>query len=69
MDALLTRLEITRKDIDQVLTPLSSLQAQHPGHFKSVTPDDVAFKTLESSIEKSVVFKERDDYGDMEELD
>jgi len=69
LNALLTRLEITRKDIDQVLTPLSSLQAQHPGHFKSVTSDDEAFKTFKSSKGKTFVFKERNDYGDMEELD
>jgi len=69
-NTLLTRLEITRKDIDQVLTPLSSLQAQRPGHFKSATSDDEApLKNVESSSEKSVVFNDRNDYGDMEELD
>jgi len=68
-NTLLARLEITRKDIDQVLTPLSTLQAQHPGPCKSGTSDDEAFKTSESSKEKSVVFNNRNDYGDMEELD
>ena len=68
-NTLLARMEITREDIDQVLTPLSSLQAQHPGHFKSVKSDDEAFKTSESSKEKRVVFNDRNDYGDMEELD
>ena len=68
-NTLLTRLKITRKDIDQVLTPLSPLQAQNPGHFKSVTSDDEAFKKVESSSEKSVVFNDRNHYGDMEELD
>ena len=68
-NSLLTRLEITRNDIDQVLAPLSSLQAQYTEHFKGVTSDDEAFKTSESSKEKSVVFNDRNDYGAMEELD
>ena len=67
-NSLLTRLEITRNDIDQVLAPLSSLQAQYTEHFKGVTSDDEAFKS-ESSKEKSVVFNDRNDYGAMEELD
>ena len=66
---MLARLEITRNDIDQVLTPLSSLQAQYSEHFKGVTSDDEAFKTSESSKEKNVVFTDRNDYGAMEELD
>ncbi|KAJ7334325.1 RNA polymerase II associated protein 2 [Desmophyllum pertusum] len=69
-NALLARLEITRKDIHHMLSPLSSPEAQHPGHFDSPVSDNEAVKTFEFSEEKSeVVFKEREDYGDMEELD
>lgn len=68
-NTLLERLEITRKDIDQVLSPLSSLKAQDLEHFTRVMSEDEAFRTSESSNEKSVVFNDRNDYGDMEELD
>ncbi|KAL9988700.1 hypothetical protein ACROYT_G003175 [Oculina patagonica] len=69
-DALLSRLEITGKDIDQVLSPLSSFQPYHPGHLKGTGSNDEPVKTLETSGEiTEVVFKQRNDYGDMEELD
>ena len=69
-NTLLARLEITRKDIDQVLSPLSSFQLHHQEHFKNTGSNDEAVKTFESSgTINELVFKERSDFGDMEELD
>ena len=65
-DALLGRLAITREDIDKVLSPLTSYASQNSAH--SDIPKAVC--TCKSSEKKDkVVVKEREDYGDMEELD
>ena len=53
-----------------MLSPLSSFEPQHSGLFKSAGSDDKVVKTFESSEEENeVVFNERNDYGEMEELD
>ena len=67
-DALLARLEITRQDIELVLSPL--FEAQHWRHSNSAVSKNEAVKTFESKEkENKVDFKERENYGDMEELD
>lgn len=65
-DALIGRLAITRQDVDQVLSPLSSFKLQHPGRCESLD----AVETSKSSENKDdLVPKERENYGEMEELD
>ena len=65
-DALLGRLAITREDIDKVLSPLTSYAPQNSAHSEIYN----TVSTCKSSEKKDkVVVKEREDYGDMEELD
>ncbi|XP_068728587.1 putative RNA polymerase II subunit B1 CTD phosphatase RPAP2 isoform X1 [Montipora capricornis] len=65
-DALLGRLAISRKDIDRVLSPLTSYELQN----SKESEDFEGVNTRKSSAKTDkVAVKEREDYGDMEELD
>ena len=65
-DALLGRLALTREDIDKVLSPLTSYAPQNSAHRE--IPKAISSCKSSEKKDKAVV-KEREDYGDMEELD
>lgn len=67
-DALLARLEITRKDLELVLSPL--FEAQCCLVSSCVGSNNGAVETFESREENNKIYsEEREDFGDMEELD
>lgn len=67
-EVYLARLEMTRKDIELVFSPL--FERQHCRDFSSEVESNEAVETCESREENHKVYaNEREGYGDMEELD
>lgn len=67
-EVYLARLEMTRKDIELVFSPL--FERQRCRDFRSEVESNEAVETCESREENHKVYaNEREGYGDMEELD
>lgn len=67
-EVYLARLEMTRKDIELVFSPL--FERQRCRDFSSEVVSNEAVETCESREENHKVYaNEREGYGDMEELD